>query len=593
VDFAALFAAGPIGSIVTDRDDVILQVNDAFLAWTGYAAERLIGLPLTRLMPVGDRILFSTRTAPLLALAGRADDVALAVLDPDRRSLPAWLAASSVDGPAGLTVYTIGPRRERSDEERQLISAVHRAEDSDDRRRQAESSLERLAGHDELTGLLNRRGMLESVGTGSAGRAGLLAVLAIGIDHLRVVNESLGREAGDEVLVTVAGRLNRVAEEIVSNGGNDVVVARAGGDEFVVVLGARADGGAGPVGDSVRVDPAAVADRLVALVAEPMVIEGLEIVVTASVGLAAAATGIPLASGIADSGVESLLRGAGTAMHEAKATGRARWKPFTAVSDDSVIDEIRLLGEIRTAIATEQLRLEYQPQLDVARDRLHGFEALIRWDHPDRGPVQPSGFIDVAERSGMIGQVGAWACRSAIEHGRALNEAAGGRRVQMSVNISARQLSDDGFAESVAEMLRASAFDPSLLTLEITETGLVTDADDARANLARLSALGVRLSIDDFGTGHAGFAYLKDFPVDEFKIDRSFVSGLDESAEDTAIVESCVRLGRALGIDVVAEGVETAGQLERLTALGCDLVQGYLYARPLSAEAALALVLAE
>jgi EAL domain-containing protein (putative c-di-GMP-specific phosphodiesterase class I) len=279
-----------------------------------------------------------------------------------------------------------------------------------------------------------------------------------------------------------------------------------------------------------------------------------------------------------------LLRTANTGMHDAKAAGRNRWKPATATTDDSAIDEIRLVGEIRAAIAGDQLRLEYQPQLDLRTGVLHGFEALLRWEHPDRGLIGPAGFIDVAEKTGLISQLGTWACRTAIARAAELNEA-GGTLLQMSVNISARQLGDPHFAETIASLLQTTCLDPARLTLEITETSLITDAREAEANLGSLHELGVQLSIDDFGTGHAGFSYLNDFPVDEIKIDRSFVERLDTSPEATAIVVSCIELAHALDITVVAEGIETAAQLDRLTALGCDLAQGYHYSRPLRAEA--------
>jgi EAL domain-containing protein (putative c-di-GMP-specific phosphodiesterase class I) len=339
-------------------------------------------------------------------------------------------------------------------------------------------------------------------------------------------------------------------------------VARVGDDEFMV---ARRGSVQGP----------ALAEKIVDLVGSPLTIDDLEIVMSASVGAAVARAGAH-----EQPSAETLIRNAATAMYEAKAAGRNRWKLFTAVGDDSAINEIRLLGEIREALLHEQLRLVYQPQLNLANGETQGFEALVRWDHPDRGVVGPMGFIEVAEKSGLINQVGRWVCRSAIEECGKLNRAAG-RPTTMSVNISARQLGDSRLAETVAEMLLINDVEPHLLTLEITETGLISDAVRTRENLERLHAAGIRLSIDDFGTGHAGFAYLKDFPVDELKIDRSFVAGLGTSPEDTAIVVSCIELAHAMGINVVAEGVETAAQMAQLRELGCDIVQGYLYSPPL------------
>ncbi|MCD9197803.1 putative bifunctional diguanylate cyclase/phosphodiesterase [Aeromicrobium wangtongii] len=221
--------------------------------------------------------------------------------------------------------------------------------------------------------------------------------------------------------------------------------------------------------------------------------------------------------------------------------------------------------------------------MDLRTGKVHGFEALVRWDHPDRGAIAPSGFIEVAEKSGLISQIGTWACATAIAQAVELNTGSAGP-VQMSVNISARQLGEARFADTVLSLLRAAGLEPGLLTLELTETGLITDAPQVGENVRDLHEHGVHLSIDDFGTGHASFAYLNEFPIDEIKIDKSYVDGLDTSPESTAIVVSCIELAHALSVAVVAEGVETQAQLSCLTELGCDIAQGYLYSRPLRAE---------
>jgi diguanylate cyclase (GGDEF)-like protein/PAS domain S-box-containing protein len=562
IDFETLFRAAPAGSVITTADHTILDVNDAFTGWTGHDRDDLLGTSFLRLLPVGDRILFATRSQPLLDLTGRIAETAVTVLGRSRTALPAALVASRVGSDPELTVFLMGPRRERSTEESLLLSAVHRAEDSDSRRQEAERDLEHQAHHDPLTGLPNRRGFLASLAGSFAEQP--VSAFWIGLDHFRVINESVGRPAGDDILTLIAERLRRQHDP-------DTLVARVGDDEFAVI----AHG----------VSPAEHAEDLLALVAEPLRVDDLEIVVTASVGVASLDPVDPRTSSGGSRGTaEMLLRTANTGMHDAKAAGRNRWKPATATTDDSAIDEIRLVGEIRAAIAGDQLRLEYQPQLDLRTGLLHGFEALLRWEHPDRGLIGPAGFIDVAEKTGLISQLGTWACRTAIARAAELNEA-GGTPLQMSVNISARQLGDPHFAETIASLLQTTCLDPARLTLEITETSLITDAREAEANLGSLHELGVQLSIDDFGTGHAGFSYLNDFPVDEIKIDRSFVERLDTSPEATAIVASCIELAHALDITVVAEGIETAAQLDRLTALGCDIAQGYRYSRPLRAEA--------
>ncbi|MRJ77644.1 EAL domain-containing protein [Aeromicrobium sp. SMF47] len=561
-DFEAVFRAASTGFVLTAADGTIVEANDWFSTWTGLGRAELLGTSFLRLLPVGDRIVFSTRTAPLLDLAGRVPEIAVTVLGADRVRLPATLGASRVMTEPDVTLYVVVPRRERSFEETQLISAVHRAEDADARRRRAEEHLARVARHDTLTGLLNRTGVVAAIADRftSLQPGQEIGACWIGLDHFRVIVESLGRAAGDDVLNTIARRLG-------DRFGEGALVGRVGGDEFVVAL---REGSL-----------EAHADSILALVAEPMRADDLEIVVSASIGLATGSRVSPGRAGAA-AAAEALLQHAGTGMHAAKAAGRNRWKRSAVVDDDSGLDEIRLLGEIRTAIAEGQLRLEYQPQLDLRTGGVHGFEALVRWDHPDRGPIAPSGFIQVAEKSGLISQIGTWACATAIAQAVELTSSAG--PVQMSVNISARQLGEARFADTVLSLLRAERLDPGLLTLELTETGLITDAPQVGENVRELHEHGVQLSIDDFGTGHASFAYLNEFPIDEIKIDKSYVDGLDTSPESTAIVVSCIELAHALSVAVVAEGVETPAQLSRLTELGCDIAQGYLYSRPLRAE---------
>jgi diguanylate cyclase (GGDEF)-like protein/PAS domain S-box-containing protein len=565
LDFEALFRAAPTGLVITAADGTILDVNDRFTAWTGLDHDELLGTSFLRLLPFGDRIVFSTRTGPLLELAGRVPDIAVTILGADRARLAATLGASQVRTNPDVTLFVIGARRERSVEETQLISAVHRAEDSDARRRAAEDGLEHLAHHDPLTGLLNRAGLVDAITEGLAdptwGRG--MVAFWIGLDHFRVVVDSLGHAAGDDVLHTIAQRLD-------DRFNGEALVGRVGGDEFVVVLA------------EASVDDCA--DVMLALVAEPMMADDLEIVVSASIGVATherlESRGAPRSHGAA----ENLLRQASLGMYAAKAAGRNRWKRPATVVDGSALDEIRLLGDIRAAIAGGQLRLEYQPQLDLRTGRIHGVEALIRWDHPVRGLIPPSGFIEVAEKTGLISQIGIWTCGTAIAQAVELNRDAA-FPVQMSVNISARQLGESRFADTVSSLLQATDLDPSRLTLELTETGLITDAPQVHENLLNLHEQGIQLSIDDFGTGHASFAYLNDLPINEIKIDRSYTDRLDSSPEATAIVVGCIELAHALSVTVVAEGVETASQLARLTELGCDIAQGYHYSRPLRAEA--------
>ncbi|MBF0671333.1 MAG: sensor domain-containing phosphodiesterase [Salinibacterium sp.] len=567
LDFEMLFRAAPAGAVITGADHTVLDVNEAFTTWTGLDRVELLGSSFLRLLSVGDRILFTTRTQPLLELNGRVPESAVTILGKNRVALPATLVASFAGSDAGVTVFITVPRRERSFEEAQLISAVHRAEESDARRRQAEDDLKRQANLDSLTGLMNGAGLTaaltRAVTDSSSGSE--VAAYWIALDQFRIINESLGRAAGDDILRTIAERLRQQHD-------GDALVARVGGDEFVVTT---------PGGDLEK-----FAQDLLSLIAKPLTVEGLDIVISASIGVATQNLGAaPSAAADIRPVAESLLRNAGAGALEAKAAGRNRWKRSTATPDDSAINEIQLLGDLRVALADEQLRLEYQPQLDLHTGRVHGVEALVRWEHPGRGLIGPAGFIDVAEKTGLISQLGTWVCRTAIAKAIELNSVPGAEPIQMSVNISARQLSDADFANTIEELLQSTGFDPARLTVEITETGVITDAPHAHENLERLHQLGIRLSVDDFGTGHAGFSYLSDFPIDEIKIDRSFVSKLGVSPEATAIITSCIELAHALDVTVVAEGVETREQLAGLTELGCDIAQGFHYSRPLKAEA--------
>lgn len=576
IDYELVFRSGPGGLVVTDSENSIIEVNDRLLLWSGFAREDLIGTSLTRLLPPADRILFSARIVPLLHLEGEVMDMSLTLLGKDRTARAAHMSAARLSrapddaGPDSSAVsqnlFVFVPRRERSADEENMIRAITHAEEADALRREAELDLEQAAQYDALTSLFNRSGLLTRIVDLADDLPPLIeySTFVLGLDHFRVVNGSLGRAGGDQVLVAIAERLMTLSAD-------GFLAARVGDDEFVVVGRTHARG-------------VAFAETILESVSAPILVDELDIVVTASLGVSVAR--LDSSDRIHPASLaETQMRQATTAMYEAKASGRNRWKLFSSVIDDAAIDEIRLLGEIRAALVDDQFRLEYQPQLDLAAGRLHGYEALLRWDHPERGVVGPAGFIDATEKSGLINQVGAWACRTAIEQCSRLNRDPKDPPVTMSINVSARQLGDPRLAEMVGALVRDNRLDPALITLEITETGLITDSPRAHRNLELLHEQGVRLAIDDFGTGHAGFAYLKDFPVDELKIDGSFVAGLGVSVEDTAIVTSCIDVAHALGMRVVAEGVETRAQLDRLAELGCDIIQGYLYSKPLHRDA--------
>ncbi|ABS05827.1 putative bifunctional diguanylate cyclase/phosphodiesterase [Kineococcus radiotolerans] len=557
--FEALFQQAPCGYLTTDADGRVTRVNDTFLHWSGHRREDLLGSAFNRLLPVGDRILWSTHSAPQLSTTGTVSEVVVEIVGADRVRRPALVTATRApvtDGVPDEVRVVVFSAPERRAHERELVAALHRAEESDDRRAAAETESRRRALQDPLTGLPNRAGLsvhLESA-TGTS-----VGVLVVDLDHFAVVNESLGVAAGDELLLTVAERLCAVVRE-------GAVVARSSADEFVVVDRCEDL-------DAAR----ALAERLLEELTAPVVLAGLEVVTSASIGAALAAP----EPGHAD----RALHDAGVAMQRAKARGRQRVEVHDPRTDDGAADRLRLLGELRRGIPDGQLRLHHQPQVRVHDGRISGVEALVRWQHPVRGLLPPSEFIDLAEQSGLVRELGAWVLDAAVEQAARWARDPECATVEVAVNLSTRQLTDPGLVDAVTGALARHRLAAHLLVLEVTETALAVDPDAAAATLATLKDLGVGVSVDDFGTGYASLTYLQRFPVDELKIDRSFVTGLGVNASDTAIVQACVQLARAVGVRTVAEGVETEEQRRLLAEMGCDVVQGYLFSRPVEAAA--------
>lgn len=564
LDFGELFHTAPCGYLLTDDGGRITAVNDTFLHWSGYSRSGLLGSRLQTLMPVGDQILYSTHCIPQLGITGAVSEIAVEIIDADGGRRAALLSASrSQSSPqeAGSVRVIIFSAHERRQHERELVAALRVAEESEARRAQAEAELQRLALHDALTGLLNRAGLkarLDQVLPARAGEPGTVAALFLDLDYFKAVNDSLGHAAGDELLVSVARRL-------VTAAGETGTVARLSGDEFIMV-----DTFAGAS------EATGLAARLLEVLRAPMLIEALEIVTSASIGVAVAEDDADV--------TEELIRRAGIAMYRAKALGRNRWELHQPAESGPAVDRLRRLGELRHGISGGALRLHYQPRVDLRTGLASGVEALVRWQHPTRGLLPPSEFIDLAEESGLVRPLGAWVLEETLRQAeRWREEDADAPELEFAVNLSARQLNDPDLVRIVKEALRLRRIDPSLLLLEITETALMDDPDAALESLTALRDLGVGLAVDDFGTGYSSLTYLKKFPVDELKIDRSFIMGLESDAGDAAIVGSCIDLAHAMGIRAVAEGVETLGQVQRLKAMGCDAAQGFHFSRPLPA----------
>jgi diguanylate cyclase (GGDEF)-like protein len=446
-------------------------------------------------------------------------------------------------------------------EERRFLAAAASVLSAGLKRIESEARLAFLAQFDPLTGLPNRALLFDRFGQMivQARRHGSpLGVLFVDLDEFKLVNDSLGHAAGDELLREIARRLQ------ASIRGGDTV-ARIAGDEFALVLGdlARAE------------DAALVAQKILDRLSAPVTIAGHELFVTASIGAA-----VFPADG---DNAEALLGAADAAMYRAKQSGRNAFQFFTPEINQRTRARALLGTELRRALEREEFRLVYQPKFELQSDRLSGAEALLRWQHPSRGTVSPGEFIPVLEESGLIVQVGEWALRRACRDVKAWGDA-GLPLLPVAVNLSARQFRQQDLSARIRALVRASAVDPALIELEITESHVMQDPDHAIRTMRSLAEAGIRIAIDDFGTGYSSLAYLTRFPLSALKIDRSFVAGVLHQAGDATIVRTIVEMAHTLGFAVIAEGVENEGQKAFLRSLGCEQAQGYLLARPMSGE---------
>ena len=528
--------------LVSDRENRIVLVNPAFTRLTGYLPEDVMGR--------NPRLLSAGRTSPQ-EYVEMWDSIRTRGFWQgevwDRRKdggiYPKWMSISVVpDGEGGVRHYVANF----------TDISVERG---------AEARLHHLAHHDELTGLLNRfslKARIDQVLAAARRTMTRFAVLFIDLDRFKVINDTLGHHIGDALLIEVARRLRAVVRD-------SDVVARIGGDEFVLILSSIENSGG----------VALVAEKLVYAIGEPCVIEGHDIYTTPSIGIAIYPT-----DGM-DS--ETLMKNADAAMYYAKSAGRNNFQFFDTRMNEVALDRLHTEHGLRQALAREEFRLHFQPIIDVATGRVRTIEALIRWEHPEKGWLAPDRFISVAEESGLIQPIGDWvfwtACRLLAEI-----RAAGIADVRMGINISAVQMRNSNLPVLTRGALDAYGFEASGLVFEITESVAMQHPDETVDILDRLHGMGVKLALDDFGTGYSSLSYLKMFPLDELKIDRSFVSEIGENQDGQAICEATISLAHVLGLRLVAEGVETEAQFEFLKEKGCQMVQGYLFSRPLPFE---------
>ena len=432
---------------------------------------------------------------------------------------------------------------------------------------------DRLANDDPLTGLPNRRVFVERLKSGLMQcqlRGRQLALLHINLDRFRQVNDTLGHRAGDQLLAQVAERLRFVMQAYASTVAPGFqrapMLARLGGDEFGVML---------PEIESPDVAAGTAAD-IVGELARPFQLDGQDLFVTPSIGVA---------MGPRDARDDAtLLRNAGVAMKHAKSSGRNGYQFYSDELDKVTLERLTLETQLRRAAARQELALHYQPKIDLATGLICGAEALMRWNHPELGPVSPTKFIPIAEETGLIVELGEWVVHTVCAQMEAWRRDEGLDQLQVSLNVARHGLASARFGEVVASAMSRHHIGPGRLVLELTESMLMDRVDTMAAKLRALRELGVELSIDDFGTGYSSMSYLKQFPLQELKIDRSFVKGSAEDRTDAAIVSALIVLGHSLGLRVVAEGVETEAQRATLAALGCDSYQGFLCSAAVPAE---------
>jgi diguanylate cyclase (GGDEF)-like protein/PAS domain S-box-containing protein len=523
-------------------DYAIEYVNPAFARITGYSAAEAVGQSI-RFLEGRDSDPEGFETVWIAMREKREHNVVLRNYHKDGSEL--W------------NDFYIAPVKDDSGAVTHFVAALYDITSM----KRYEAELEFQASRDTLTGLINRhmlRHHLEqAIGTAERQKQALWVVF-VDLDRFKFVNDTLGHKAGDTLLRTVAGRLRAAVREADT-------VSRLGGDEFIMIL---------PEQDELALDARSL-QRIMDAVAAPIALGGHTLFMTCSIGVAC----YP-ADG-ADG--ETLIKHADIAMYRGKQTGRNNFQFYTPAMNEQALERLRIEGDLRSALENEEFLLHYQPKVDLASGRVVGSEALIRWQHPQLGMVSPSRFIGLAEETGLILPIGAWVLRAACTQCRRW-QLAGHSDISVSVNLSVGQFLQKDLVSSIADVLEDTGLPPASLELELTESLMMTDVEHAIGILAGLKELGVRLSIDDFGTGYSSLAYLKRFPIDVLKIDRSFVRDITIDADDAAITASIISLARHLKLRVIAEGVETDEQLDYLRHYGCDEIQGYLFSPPVPAD---------
>jgi diguanylate cyclase (GGDEF)-like protein/PAS domain S-box-containing protein len=532
----------PDGAAIVSEQGIVVYANESLANLVASSCQQIVGQPLADLFDPSTR----ARVATLMSPTNPAAYFEAILLTSGSHTVPVLIGASlsaAIQG-GGLLCITITDLTAKRAAEAEIVHSAH---------------------HDELTGLPNRVLLNDRIQHALARRAKDktgISLLFCDLDGFKNINDAYGHAAGDETLRIVAERLTSAVRPADT-------VARIGGDEFVVLCESLAD----------MTDAAVVAARMRDAVCLPFTWAGHVLEVTVSIGVAAALVGEA-------AGADTLLRDADEAMYKAKRQGPNVIELFDEQLRTFAMSRLHQLADLRHAVDAGQFRLHYQPIVDLADEAVVGVEALVRWEHPDRGLVAPAEFIPFAERSGLIGTIGSWVMSEACRQAASWTSVEPDRQLSMSLNISGRQLAQGaGLVQAMKAALEEFAINPTSIVLEVTESALMDDAEAALRVLNELKGLGVRIAIDDFGTGYSSMVYLKQFPVDLLKVDRTFVSGLGQNKDDEAIVHSVIELAHAFGIVAVAEGIETRQQLEVLQELGCEFGQGYLWSPAVPAAA--------
>lgn len=540
--FRTLYEQAPLAYQSLDVNACFLEVNQAYLDMFGYQRDEVLGRWFGSFMTEESGLKLK-ETFPQFIADGSVDGAEFTMICKDGSHL-----VVSVNGRSGMSSQG-------------NFTQTHCILNNITERKQAEEKIQQLAYYDALTSLPNRsllQDRLNQVLAQASRDHCQVGVLFLDLDRFKQINDTLGHAVGDELLKIVAHRLNECIRKADT-------VARLGGDEFVVVLSTVT-----------RIqDVTTIARKILDALSAPIALAGQEVFTSGSIGIAL----YPIDGEDED----ALLRNADTAMYVAKERGRDAYQFYSEEMNLKAVERLTIENHLRSAFSLKQFSLYYQPQLDLSTGRMTGMEALLRWNHPERGLVSPEKFIPLAEESGLIIPLGEWVLRTACAQAKAWQDQ-GYPILRLGVNLSARQFNQPGLATLVESILIETGLDPDCLELELTESVIMESAKDAILTLTDLRVRGIHLSIDDFGTGYSSLSYLKNFPIDRIKIAQNFVSDIPQDTDDMAIVEAVIAMAKSLRLRVIAEGVETKEQMDFLTARGCHEMQGYYFSEPLSVE---------